>query len=303
MATPAPLDANEFNGFDVAGGLVPAEKILRGGPARDGIPAIDHPVFFSAAKAKEFYPADSRALVVRHANEVKVYPIRVLDWHEVVNDTIGGVPIAVTWCPLCGAGVVFRAQVGKDRLRFGVSGLLYQSDVLLYDRATESLWSQLQRQAISGKHKGTRLQVLPSKVVCLETLLDSDKVQVLSTQTGCVRAYSREAYANYKNNRQLMFPVEYGDDKAPAKAWSAILIGPDASLIVPLPSLDPTGKTLQVRVGSKRVDLEYDSDTEVLNCTSPVKGITCLTGYYFALRAFHPEARVYEAERNGTAKK
>ena len=149
--------SDETNGFDVSDALIPITEIRHGGPGRDGIPAIDKPMFIAADKAKFLSPTD-RILGLHYANRTRAYPIRIMNWHEIVNDRIGGDAVLITYCPLCGTGMAFRIPDGGT---FGVSGLLYNSDMLLYDRASESLWSQLMGRAVTGPMKGERLQLIP----------------------------------------------------------------------------------------------------------------------------------------------
>ena len=141
--------AAEKNGFDLSNALLSADEIFRGGPPKDGIPSIDEPIFASADDA-DFIDEDEWVLGIKTAAGARAYPIKILNWHEIVNDEMGGLKFVVTFCPLCGSGVVFRSAIDGNDLQFGVSGLLYNSDVLLYDRATESLWSQLLRKALAG---------------------------------------------------------------------------------------------------------------------------------------------------------
>jgi hypothetical protein len=150
----------ERNGFDLSDSLVQVAEIHGGGPARDGIPALDHPAFIAADQALFLTPND-RVLGLSRHGVAKAYPIAILNWHEVVNDQFGAEPLVVTFCPLCGTGMAFLATVDGRALKFGVSGLLYNSDVLLYDRQTESLWSQIMTTAISGPLKGQRLTMTP----------------------------------------------------------------------------------------------------------------------------------------------
>jgi len=142
-----------LNGFDLSGALIPVRDIESGGPPRDGIPSIDDPRFVGASKASFLAPED-RVLGVAIEGEAKAYPVAILNWHEIVNDRSLDQNFVVTYCPLCGSGMVFVADVGERALSFGVSGLLYNSDMLLYDRNTESLWSQLLAKAVSGPLKG-----------------------------------------------------------------------------------------------------------------------------------------------------
>ena len=145
------------NGFDLSNASIPIEKILHGGPPRDGIPALDDPKFVNANHA-DFIQAGDRVLGVARNGIAKAYPINILNWHEIVNDQFGDEGIAVTFCPLCGTGMAFKADIQGKIRDFGVSGLLYNSDVLLYDRDSESLWSQIAREAVSGPLLGTSLE-------------------------------------------------------------------------------------------------------------------------------------------------
>jgi len=149
-------------------------------------------------------------------------PIRsaILNWHEVVNDRFGDRAVVVTFCPLCGTGMAFDAQVGARSLGFGVSGLLYNSDVLLYDRATLSLWSQIMQTAVSGPLKGTRLQSLPlAHTSWADWRRRYPATQVLSTETGFERDYARDPYAGYGQVPRLIFDVQHRDDRFPLKEW------------------------------------------------------------------------------------
>ena len=152
--------SRSYNGFDVADALIPATQIHLGGPPRDGIPALDEPRFVAAARADFLQPGDAVLGLALHG-VAKAYPIAIMNWHEIVNDRFGARAVAVTYCPLCGTGVAFDAHVAGRRLQFGVSGLLYNSDVLLYDRESESLWSQLLMKAVSGPLRGRTLTTLP----------------------------------------------------------------------------------------------------------------------------------------------
>lgn len=204
-----PLSAKSLNGFDLSDSLLATDKILSGGPPRDGIPAIDEPLFTSAADAGWLHD-DSRVMGVLYNGIAKAYPIAILDWHEIVNDQFAGQPVAVTYCPLCGTGVVYVAEVAGEALNFGVSGLLYNSDVLLYDRQTESLWSQLQNRAISGAYKGQTLQQLPAQYTRWQDWLKQHpQTLILSRDTGFRRDYTRSPYGDYDQSAALYFPVDF----------------------------------------------------------------------------------------------
>ena len=153
-------ESAQRNGFSIEDPLVPLEDILSGGPPRDGIPSIDSPKFVSAAEVDWLF-SNSRVLGLEINGVVRAYPLAILNWHEIVNDTVGGVPLAITYCPLCGTGMAFRRDFKGTVTTLGVSGLLYNSDLLLYDRQSESLWSQVMGQAVSGPRKGEKLIPVP----------------------------------------------------------------------------------------------------------------------------------------------
>jgi len=188
----APYSAWSKNGFDLSNSLINAHEILSGGPAKDGIPAIDKPRFMAGKTADSMHP-DDRILGIDIKGTTKAYPIRILNWHEIVNDHIGNRSFAITYCPLCGTGAALSSSVKDRMLNFGVSGLLYNSDVLLYDRNTQSLWSQIMGQAVSGPLAGERLTPLAiSHTTWRAWLGEHPDTSVLSTNTGFQRNYKRK---------------------------------------------------------------------------------------------------------------
>ncbi len=248
------------NGFDMRGALIPAQAIQRGGPPRDGIPAIDKPRFVRAAQAG--LSDDDRVLGISLGGVARAYPVRILNWHEIVNDRIKGRPVAVTYCPLCGTGVAFDARIaGRDTV-FGVSGLLYDSDVLPHDRGSESLWSQLMEQAVTGPLKGTRLQPLPmAHTSCADWRKRHPRTEVLSTDTGFIRDYTRNPYDGYEQVQALMFEVEHRDDRFPAKEWVLGLRSGAQARAYPFSVLaqrtDADGR-LRERIGGQDIEIRYD---------------------------------------------
>ncbi len=147
-------------GFDFSKHSIPRSEIRSGGPPKDGIPAILEPKFVRVDQAT-FIKDQDRVLGLVHHGESKAYPINILNWHEIVNDVVGGRPVFITYCPLCGTGMAFDPTFNGRVYTFGVSGLLYKSDVLMYDHQTESLWSQIRKEAVTGEMIGSRLTLLP----------------------------------------------------------------------------------------------------------------------------------------------
>ncbi|MFQ5406798.1 MAG: DUF3179 domain-containing protein [Anaerolineales bacterium] len=163
----------------------PYEEIVGGGPGRDGIPALDQPIFDNTARAAEWLQDQEPVLLFVHNGDARAYPLQVMIWHEIVNDEVGGLPVAVTYCPLCNSGVVFARTVDGAVLDFGVSGQLRNSDLIMFDRQTASWWQQFTGEAIVGDLTGARLELLPSALAAWSDFRDQYPVgRVLSLDTG-----------------------------------------------------------------------------------------------------------------------
>lgn len=200
------MTAQELKGFDLEDSIISLEDIKDGGPPKDGIPAIDHPKYIVISKSG--LKNNSRILGVFHNGIAKAYPISILNYHEIVNDFFGKDPVVITFCPLCGSGIAFDAKIKGEVKTFGVSGLLYNSDVLLYDRQTESLWSQLMSKSISGPMVGEVLSMFYTENTTWEKWFEKyPKTLVLSNDTGFKRDYDKNPYPNYESSTSVFFPV------------------------------------------------------------------------------------------------
>ncbi len=292
------ISAGPDNGFDLSNSTLPREQILHGGPPRDGIPALSDPKLIAADKADYLQPT-SRVVGIEINGEARAYPIPILNWHEIVNDTVDGKRIAITYCPLCGTAVAFDASVGGKATDFGVSGLLYNSDVLLYDRATESLWSQIMNQAISGPRVGTKLTAIPiSHTTWRAWLADYPDTLVLSDDTGYSRDYGRDPYAGYEESRFTYFAVnnEAPDNYHPKE----VVLGLEVDGVYkayPFIELDKQGKSrFSDSVNGARFDFAWDSENRSVSITdSDGKPVAGLQGFWFAWFAFHPDTQVFKA--------
>lgn len=286
----------ERNGFDLAGASVRVDLILPGGPPRDGIPAIDEPVFESAAEAGGWLEDGDRVIGVSRGGIDRAYPIRILNWHEIVNDDFGGEPVLVTFCPLCGTGIVF-APTGSGRTDFGVSGLLYNSDVLLYDRESESLWSQVLAEAVTGPRIGERLEVIPSRHTTWGAWRERRPgTEVLSRDTGSLRNYDRDPYAGYEKNPKVFFPVAHPVKEGRLHAKERVLgvtVGEKAKAY-PFSALAERGEeSFADSVAGKDLVVHWDADGEVAWVTG-ADGAEhpSVDGFWFAWYAFYPDTEV-----------
>ncbi len=188
---------------------IPLNEILSGGPGKDGIPSIDAPVFESIAAGDDWLEDREGVQVVEVDGEARAYPLAILIWHEIVNDTIGGVPVAVTYCPLCNSAITFDRRLGGRTLDFGVSGVLRHSDLVMYDRQTESWWQQVTGEAIVGELTGERLALMPSFLVSWGDFKDAyPDAEVLSRDTGHRRQYGRNPYELYDRQNPFLFRGE-----------------------------------------------------------------------------------------------
>ncbi len=291
------VNAEFKNGFDLSDSLIPAEKIMHGGPPKDGIPAIDNPKFIPADKVDFIKPKD-RVIGVYRDGVAKAYPIRILNWHEVVNDSIGEHPIVVTYCPLCGTGMVFSTKTAGGRMRFGVSGLLYNSDVLLYDRPTHSLWSQILSKAIAGPLKGVSIDMLPAAhTTWRDWKRRYPKTLGLSTDTGFKRNYRQSPYLNYKKNGRLMFPVEYKNQKYRNKEMVLGVNIDGESKAYPFTELS---KYAQDRfsdvIADKNITIEWSKIEQYAQILDEYGNVVpSVLSYWFAWYAFYPETKIFQA--------
>ena len=186
--------------------LVPYEDILSGGVVRDGIPPIDEPKFVAPADADAWLAGREPVIALSLAGEQRAYPLQILTRHEIVNDVVGGRPVAVTFCPLCNSSVVFDREVFGAILRFGVSGNLHNSDLIMWDNLTESWWQQLTGEGIVGELAGVRLQALPSQLIAYDEFKAAfPQGLVLSRDTGFARRYGLNPYAGYDTIDQTPF--------------------------------------------------------------------------------------------------
>jgi len=284
------------NGFDLENMLVPREEILQGGPPRDGIPALTNPGFENAGEYERLDDGD-RVLGIFRNGIARAYPLNILNWHEIVNDRIGEEEIVITYCPLCYSGMAFIANVDGKHLTFGVSGLLYNSDVLLYDHQTESLWSQIMAKSISGKFAGTALEQIP---IVNTTWIDwknrYPKTQVLSLDTGYLRQYSRDPYDDYRTSEDLYFPVKFRSAGYHPKEPVIGIEIRNNSKAYPVSELSASPSIFSDELGTVKIYITYD----VTNQTGIVMDEDCqllpsVTMYWFAWYTFHPDTQVYKS--------
>ncbi len=235
---------------------VPYTELISGGPPKDGIPSIDAPQFVTPAEADAWLDPVEPVVLMELNGEARAYPLQILTWHELVNDTLGGVPVTVTFCPLCNTAAVFERIVAGQVLDFGSSGRLRYANLVMYDRQTESWWQQATGEAIVGELTGAQLNFFPAAIVSWQDFLDAHPHGlVLSRETGYNRDYGRNPYSGYDDFNQSPF-LSYG--------WVASYRGPVISAALP-----PIARVLTVARDEDAVAYPYEllEEEQVVNDT------------------------------------
>ncbi len=276
-------------------------EILSGGPPKDGIPSIDDPIFTHIDQIKGLDDKEG-VITVELDGQVKAYPLRILMWHEIVNDTIAGVPVAVTYCPLCNAAIVFDRRLDDGRvLDFGTTGKLRNSDLIMYDRQTESWWQQFMGEAIVGEMNGTLLKIVPSRLESWALVKERHKqAEILIPNNPEGRAYGRNPYVGYAKAAR---PFLYSGDmpKGIAPMASVLVIGEKAWSVDFLKSkgqLDVDGMVIKWKSGQASAlvgDTVFDG-FDIGNITVQKDGedVAHHLTFAFAYHAFRPDGKIVQ---------
>lgn len=284
------------NGFDLSGSLIDSNEIHHGGPAKDGIPAIDKPVFIAVRQADYLHNEDM-VLGLSINGIAKAYPIKILNYHEIVNDFFLKKAVVISYCPLCGSGIGYSANIEGINTTFGVSGLLYNSDVLLYDRETNSLWSQLLSKAISGERKGIELEMLPVNHTTWQDWKNQyPDTLVLSDKTGFKRDYSRTPYGNYDKSQSLYFPVSQLNKDYHPKEYVLGLKLSGKTKVYPFAELSKIKSPYKDSFAGTNVTIVFDAKNRTGKILDESQNeIPIVTSFWFAWMAFYPESEIFKA--------
>lgn len=238
------------------------EMALSGGPDKDGIPALENPSFISLKDST--IPDDVQTIVVSSGDITKVYPYNILTWHEIVNDTVNGVPVAVTFCPLCGSAIVFNRTLPTGEVStFGVSGSLLESNMIMYDRSTESLWQQSTGQSLAGAQHGNSLSLETFQLLTMGEVRENyPRAQILSEETGYSRDYDRNPYAGYESNNQFIFEPSSLDPRFEPKTIMVVFYAGETPIATPWLRLKDA-KQLSVTHEGKEYSLGVSDSSEL----------------------------------------
>lgn len=265
---------------------------------KDAIRALDDPRMIPLDEASFLKPGD-RVIGVIIGTEALAYPLRILNYHEVVNDRAAGVPFAVTYCPLCDSSIVFDRRVGSEELQFGVTGMLYNSNVLLFNRdpKRESLWSQIESAGVSGEHSGQRLDVLPTEVTTFEDwkrrFPDS---KVLSDQTGHTYDYSADPYKRYFQSPHLQVEVSPQDDRLPVKEPVLGVWSDNISRAYPARAFQSSERRQEIEdeLDGLHLRISFNSENGTMRVLAAEEGLRWMYSFWFAWYAIRPETDVFE---------
>jgi hypothetical protein len=292
-APPTAQDPKQSYGFEITRQLVDRAKIIPGGPGRDGIHAVYAPTFAGPEAADAIAP-ETPVLGVSIGGDARSYPIPILEYHQVVNDTVGGVPIAVSYDPLTGAALAWKRSVGGRTLRFGVSGLLYNSGFLLYDHETESLWSQFDGRAIAGALAGKTLEPVPLRQEDFASWLAREaKTKILIPPEPNHYDYNQSAYATYVEKDGAAFPVEARDRRFHAKELMVGVVANGKARAYLASLVTANGGRVDEDLDGKKIAVRYDEARGVFEYDVPA-GVTVTESYWFAWKAFHPETTIWK---------
>jgi hypothetical protein len=313
--------------------IVPLDQIVSGGPPPDGIPSIDSAKFISIDDGNKFLADSDKVVGVNINGDVRAYPLQILVWHEIVNDNVGGIPVAITYCPLCFTNQVFSRTVNNTILEFGTSGKLYNSNLVMYDRSSNSLWSQALGEGIVGKYAGIKLQKLLFDVAYWKDWKQLyPQSKVLSKDTGSARPYGADPYGDYYTSPDILFPISNRDSRLGLKE---IVVGLENGLYkayklqdieklkvindqlnnksIALFSLYPiNARVFDSSVNGQSLIFQYNftnnsfSDKQTgsqwnfdgISVEGPLKGkqlsrLPFDEGYWFEWVAFHPATKIY----------
>ncbi len=259
---------------------------------KDGIPSLTDPPTVSVKQA-DFMDGGDRVVGVRIGEAARAYPVKILNYHEIINDTLAGKPIAVVYCPLCDSASVVDRTIGGETLSFGVSGLLYNSNVVMYDRTHEALWSQVGLKALSGPYAGKSLDHRRFVVTTYRQWNRSHPDgSVVSTGTGRRNSYERDPYGDYEESDRLMFGVEHDDERLPKKERVVGVRLGSTTRAYPIAALKkaPKGRVVD-SVDGERVVLEArEEGAKVVEAPSDAEVVHT---FWFAWAAFHPDTELY----------
>ncbi len=283
--------------FEMSNMEIPSWDIVTGGPGKDGIPALSDPAFVSSKK-DNWLEKDDLVIGLTINGISKAYPVRILNYHEVVNDEFDNKSVAITYSPLCGSAMAYRTEDKHSEWELAVSGLLYNNNALYFDRQTESLWSQVLGRAVSGSVAGAQLELLPTTLTTWEDWKENHpETMLLSKETGFNRNYDLDTYEYYASTDRLMFPINHNDDRLKLKER---IIGVEVDGVfkaypyATLASSDEGYTATEDIVNGQTIKINFNKTANAAYATDADDiALPSASMYWFTWSAFHPETKLY----------
>ncbi len=280
--------------------LVSPTTVFSGGVAKDGIPPIDHPKFVTPAEADEWLAETDLGVAISIDGTDRFYPFQILVFHEIVNDQVNGQRVLITYCPLCFASAVFDPVVDGERVEFGVSGKLWNSNLVMYDRKNDGYWSQVLGTAIMGPNAGAQLELLPSDQLTYGSWKSSvTGGEVLSKETGATRFYGKDPYGSYyTDDSDIFFPVGNTDHRLNNKDFILGIIV-DGQPKAYLPRAIKEAGTVTDEVNGRTLELTWEEDLQVVRIyqqedDGTMTRINPFAHFWFSWVAAHPDTLLYK---------
>lgn len=279
---------------------IPLEELVGGGPPKDGIPSIDNPKFISPQEADDWLSDSDPGIAFSRGNAHRFYPYQIIVWHEIVNDIIEGQRVLITYCPLCLTGFVLDPVVQGERVEFGTSGKLWRSNLVMYDRKTDSLWSQVLAEAVVGEMTGTKLTILPSDQVLYGNWKKQfPNGEVLSRDTGATRFYGQSPYGDYFAVTNLSLSlVNSTDTRLPNNAFTFGVIVNEKAKAYHVDAIKEKGEVIDEFQGTV-FRLVHDTELDVIRMFKKLpdgteERVNPISGFWFSWAAAHPDTELFK---------
>jgi hypothetical protein len=285
---------------------IPYNEILSGGPPKDGIPAIDNPQFVRVEEADEWLEPQEPVILFEINDDVHAYPLQILTWHEIANDVVGGEPVVVTFCPLCNTAIVFERTFNGQVLDFGTTGRLRFSNLIMYDRQTETWWQQASGEAIAGEMTGEQLEFLPATIIGWEEFKNEHPDgRVLSRETGYSRPYGRNPYTGYDdiNSSPFLYKGPQTPGTLPPMARVLTVDTGQQAIAYPYTVLQEVHVVNDTIGEDREIVVIWETGTASALDAGTVAGgkdvgttAASVNHFWFSWAAFKPETRVYQPQ-------
>ncbi|WP_367390918.1 DUF3179 domain-containing protein [Lewinella sp. LCG006] len=287
--------------FNLSNSELPSWEIIQGGPGKDGIPALTDPDF-TTARSDKWLTEEDLVIGVTLNGVTKAYPIRVLNYHEIINDDFKGERVAITYSPLCGSAMAYRTETHEQTWELAVSGLLYNNNALYFDRETESLWSQSLGRAVAGPVAGAQLDLLPTTLTTWGEWQERyPATLLLAEETGYTRNYDVDAYAYYGTTDRLMFPMNHSDDRLQLKERIVGVQIDGVYKAYPYKTLEKAENHITLdMVNGQEISIEFVPVAQAAYVTD-LEGnpLPSASMYWFSWSATHPDTEIYSIPEGG----